>query len=56
MRVWALRNDLMKQCSLWPRPHVRVGKVNDHGFIKTAEAVDPDGNEILFIQEIQQAS
>jgi hypothetical protein len=31
---------------------VTVGDVNDLGFIKTAEAVDPAGNTILFVQEM----
>jgi predicted enzyme related to lactoylglutathione lyase len=30
---------------------VTVGEVRDYGFIKTAEAVDPAGNKILFVQE-----
>jgi len=30
---------------------VTVGEINDYGFIKTAEAVDPAGNKVLFIQE-----
>lgn len=33
---------------------VAVGDVNDYGFVKTAEAVDPAGNKILFVQEVPQ--
>ena len=33
---------------------VAVGDVSDHGFVKTAEAVDPAGNKILFVQEVPQ--
>ena len=32
---------------------VQCGEVNDYGFIKTAEVRDPDGNTIIFVQEIQ---
>jgi hypothetical protein len=32
-----------------------VGEVNDYGFVKLAEAVDPAGNRIIFVQEVQQA-
>jgi hypothetical protein len=32
---------------------VTIGDVDDYGFIKTAEAIDPAGNKILFIQEMQ---
>ena len=32
---------------------VTVGDVADYGFIKTAEAIDPAGNKILFIQEME---
>jgi hypothetical protein len=31
---------------------VAVGEVNDYGVVKTAEAVDPAGNKILFVQEV----
>jgi hypothetical protein len=31
---------------------VTVGEVNDYGFIRTAEAVDPAGNKLMFIQEM----
>jgi hypothetical protein len=34
--------------------NVDVGDVNDYGFVKTAEAVDPAGNKILFVQEVSQ--
>jgi hypothetical protein len=33
---------------------VAVGDVSDYGVVKTAEAVDPAGNKILFAQEIPQ--
>jgi predicted enzyme related to lactoylglutathione lyase len=33
---------------------VAVGDVVDHGFVRTAEAVDPAGNTILFVQESQE--
>ena len=33
---------------------VTVGDVDDLGFIKTAAALDPAGNTILFVQELEQ--
>ena len=33
---------------------VAVSDISDYGFIKTAEAVDPAGNKILFVQEVPQ--
>ena len=33
---------------------VAVSDVNDYGFVKTAEAADPAGNKILFVQEVAQ--
>ncbi|MEZ0471567.1 VOC family protein [Luteimonas salinilitoris] len=35
---------------------VAVGDVRDYGFIKVAEAVDPAGNKIMFVQEVRRAS
>lgn len=31
---------------------VSWGDVNDYGFVKTAEAVDPAGNKIVFVQDL----
>lgn len=31
---------------------VQVGDVQDYGFIKLVEAVDPDGNKVVFVQEV----
>ena len=45
--------DLDTQRSTCAAAGVTVGEVNDYGFIKTAEAVDPAGNKILFIQEME---
>jgi hypothetical protein len=47
--------DVAKQCSGCAAAGVEVGEVNDYGFIKLAEAVDPAGNKIIFVQEVQQA-
>jgi catechol 2,3-dioxygenase-like lactoylglutathione lyase family enzyme len=46
--------DLDTQCSACAAGDVAVGDVNDYGFVKTAEAVDPAGNKILFVQEVPQ--
>jgi hypothetical protein len=46
--------DVIAQRSACEAVDVAVGEVNDYGFIKTAEAVDPAGNKILFIQEVPQ--
>lgn len=46
--------DIGKQCSDCAAAGVEVGEVNDYGFIKLAEAVDPAGNKIIFVQEVQQ--
>ena len=34
---------------------VSVGEINDYGFIMTAEAIDPEGNKIVFVQVIQES-
>ena len=47
--------DVVAQRSACAAADVAVGDINDYGFIKTAEAVDPSGNKILFIQEVQEA-
>ncbi|MEJ3652962.1 VOC family protein [Actinomycetes bacterium KLBMP 9759] len=46
--------DLDAQRAACAAADVAVGEVADHGFVKTAEAVDPAGNKILFVQEIEQ--
>jgi hypothetical protein len=46
--------DIDDQRSACAAAEVVVGGVNDYGFVKTAEAVDPAGNKILFVQEAQQ--
>lgn len=33
---------------------VVVGEIQDYGFIKLAEAVDPAGNKVNFVQEVSQ--
>jgi predicted enzyme related to lactoylglutathione lyase len=47
-------DDIDTQRSTCEAAGVTVGDVNDLGFIKTAEAVDPAGNKILFVQELDQ--
>jgi predicted enzyme related to lactoylglutathione lyase len=44
--------DLDTQRSACEAAGVKIGDVNDYGFIRTAEAVDPAGNKILFAQEV----
>jgi hypothetical protein len=46
--------DIDAQCSACAAVEVTVGNVSDYGFVKTAEAVDPAGNKILFVQEVPQ--
>lgn len=46
--------DIDVQRSACAAVEVAVGDVSDYGFIKTAEAVDPAGNKILFVQEVPQ--
>jgi hypothetical protein len=43
--------DIDAQRSACAAADVAVGDVNDYGVVKTAEAVDPAGNKILFVQE-----
>jgi hypothetical protein len=43
--------DIDAQRAACAAAEVEVGDVNDYGFVKTAEAVDPAGNKILFVQE-----
>jgi hypothetical protein len=43
--------DIDAQRSAFAAVAVPVSDVNDYGFIKTAEAVDPAGNKIVFVQE-----
>ena len=45
--------DIDAQCSTCAAAGVTVGEINDYGFIKTAEAVDPAGNKVLFIQDVE---
>jgi hypothetical protein len=44
--------DVDAQRSACAAADVAVGEVNDYGFVKTAEALDPAGNKILFVQEV----
>jgi predicted enzyme related to lactoylglutathione lyase len=46
--------DIDRQRAISAAGGVAVGDVSDYGFIKTAEAVDPAGNKILFVQEVAQ--
>jgi hypothetical protein len=46
--------DIDTQRSACAAADVAVGDVADYGFVKTAEAVDPAGNKILFVQEVPQ--
>lgn len=46
--------DIDTQRSACAAADVVVGDVSDYGFVKTAEAVDPAGNKILFVQEVPQ--
>jgi predicted enzyme related to lactoylglutathione lyase len=47
-------DDIDTQRSTCEAGGVTVGDVTDLGFIKMAEAVDPAGNTILFVQEVEQ--
>jgi predicted enzyme related to lactoylglutathione lyase len=46
--------DIDEQRSACAAAGVAVGDVSDFGFVKTAEAADPEGNKILFVQEVTQ--
>lgn len=46
--------DIDAQRSACAAAEVAVGEVIDHGVVKTAEAVDPAGNKIVFVQEVLQ--
>lgn len=46
--------DLDAQREACAAADVAVGEVNDYGFVRTADAVDPAGNKITFVQEIPQ--
>jgi hypothetical protein len=46
--------DVVAQRAACAAVDIAVGNVADYGFIKTAEAEDPAGNKILFIQEVPQ--
>ncbi len=46
--------DIDAQRSACAAVDVTVGAVADYGFVKTAEAVDPAGNKILFVQEVPE--
>jgi hypothetical protein len=47
--------DIDAQRSACAAVEIAVGDVNDYGFVKTTEAIDPAGNKILFVQESQEA-
>lgn len=46
--------DIDAQRSACAAVDVAVGDVSDYGLVKTAEAVDPAGNKIVFVQEVSQ--
>jgi hypothetical protein len=46
--------DIDAQRTAFANAGLELGEVADYGFIKTAEAVDPEGNKILFVQEVQE--
>lgn len=46
--------DIDAQRSACAAVKVSVGDVSDYGFVKTADAVDPAGNKIRFVQEVPQ--
>lgn len=43
--------DLEAQRKRFTDAGLTLGEVQDHGFIALAEAVDPDGNKVVFVQE-----
>ena len=47
-------NDVDAQRSACAAVGVAVGEVKDYGFVKTAEAIDPAGKKLLFVQEVPQ--
>ena len=48
--------DIETQRAACAAADVVVGDVSDYGFVRTAEAVDPAGNKILFVQEVPMSS
>jgi hypothetical protein len=48
-------SDVDAQRSACAAVGVAVGEVSDYGIVKTAEAVDPAGNKVLFVQEVPQS-
>jgi hypothetical protein len=46
--------DIVAQRSACAAAELAVGEVIDYGVVKTAEAVDPAGNKIVFVQEVPQ--
>jgi hypothetical protein len=47
--------DIDAQRSACEAAGVPWGEVNDYGFVKTAEAADPAGNTIVFVQDVSAA-
>jgi hypothetical protein len=47
--------DIEAQRAACAAVEVAVSDISDYGFVKTAEAVDPAGNKILFVQESQES-
>ncbi|WP_053206933.1 VOC family protein [Jiangella muralis] len=47
--------DLDVQRSACAAAGVAVGEVADYGFVKSAEAADPAGNTVVFVQDLTQA-
>ncbi|MDO5640356.1 MAG: hypothetical protein Q4G28_10880 [Neisseria sp.] len=48
-------HNLEAQCASCQSAGVTLSEIEDYGFIKLANATDPAGNTVVFIQEIEQA-
>jgi len=46
--------DVEAQRSACATAGIAVGAVSDYGFVRIAEAIDPAGNKVLFVQEVPQ--
>jgi hypothetical protein len=44
--------DIEAQRTAFANVELALGEIADYGFIKTAQAVDPAGNKVLFVQEV----
>lgn len=47
--------DLEKQCATCESAGVTLSDTEDYGFIKLANATDPAGNTVVFVQEVKQS-